>query len=274
MFKYEITNDKPFIINGKYAFTVFPIPVNKTESEILNKKMGTFFTRTITAFDVKNETEWYYIIKDEEEILDNYKGSKRKQIVKGLSNCDVKKIDCNVIKKFGFEIFKKWNEGFGNSYSESDFISQLEYDEKSNNIKIDYFGIYTKEGLLIGYAKNYITDTLKKIAFYETIAYDPAFLEKNINYAVTHEMNKHYLNELKFDFITNGSRNLYHKTNIQDYLISKFNYRKAYCVMDIIYRKDIKILVNLLFPFRKFLRKIEKLDSLLLQEEIRRSFLE
>lgn len=265
---YYFDNHQVFLKHGNYSYNIFPLKCDKKP----NFDFG-YFCRYIDKYDIEKETEWYYVIKEGSEELDNYKSSKKRHIIKGLDNFKVSKIDIETVRKQGYVLFKKWNDSFGNLCNEEEYYEQINYDNKSEQI-IDYFGIFDKENNLVGYSKNYIVTEPRKIAFYETIAYDPNCLLDNINYAVIHEMNKYYLNELKFDFITNGSKNVYHKTNIQDFLISKFNYRKAYCTMKVVYRKDIKILVNLLYPFRKFLKKIEKIDSLLFQEEIRRSFLE
>jgi len=88
-------------------------------------------------------------------------------------------------------------------------------------------------------------------------------------------MNKYYLNERNFLYVNDGSRSLSHNTNIQNYLIEKFHFRKAYCKLNILYRKDIEFLVNLLFPIRKIIYRVDtnlfqKISVLLKHEEIRR----
>jgi len=90
-------------------------------------------------------------------------------------------------------------------------------------------------------------------------------------------MNRYYLNEKNFLYVSDGARSISHQTNIQDFLIEKFKFRKAYCKLNVIYKKDIEILVNTLYPFRELIYKnknnlFQKLSVLLKQEEIRKSY--
>ncbi len=90
-------------------------------------------------------------------------------------------------------------------------------------------------------------------------------------------MNKYYLNEKNFLYVSDGARSLSHQTNIQDFLIRKFRFRKAYCRLHIVYRKDIEFLVNVLYPLKNIIYKsnnkiLQKIGVLLKHEEIRRSY--
>ena len=77
-------------------------------------------------------------------------------------------------------------------------------------------------------------------------------------------------------YICDGERNVLHKTNFHDYLEKYFLFRRAYCRLHIQYRPIIKPFVNLLYPFRKLLKKadrislIHKVNGVLFMEEIRR----
>jgi hypothetical protein len=90
-------------------------------------------------------------------------------------------------------------------------------------------------------------------------------------------MNRYYINEQKFLYVNDGARSISHDTNIQNFLIDKFHFRKAYCKLNIIYRWDIGLIITILYPFRKITTKsgnslFKKIAVLLRQEEIRRSF--
>jgi hypothetical protein len=90
-------------------------------------------------------------------------------------------------------------------------------------------------------------------------------------------MNKYYLDEKEFDYVNDGARNISHETNIQEFLIKKFKFRKAYCKLNIIYNSRIGFLVKSLYPFRSPLKLLNfgpfiKLNILLNQEKIRRSY--
>ena len=40
---------------------------------------------------------------------------------------------------------------------------------------------------------------------------------------------KQYLNENNFRYVNDGAKSMSHDTNIQEFLIKKFKFRKAYC---------------------------------------------
>ena len=90
-------------------------------------------------------------------------------------------------------------------------------------------------------------------------------------------MNEYYLKEMNFDYINDGARSISHETNIQEFLIKKFKFRKAYCKLNVIYNLRIGFLVKLLYSFRLVLKLLNfepftKLNILLDQEKIRRSY--
>ena len=69
-----------------------------------------------------------------------------------------------------------------------------------------------------------------------------------------------------------------HKTNTQQYLIQKFNFRKAFCTLHLEYRSPLKFIVKFLYRFKPVLKFLKwnfifnKIYALLLHEEIKRTF--
>jgi hypothetical protein len=89
-------------------------------------------------------------------------------------------------------------------------------------------------------------------------------------------MNNYYLIDRELKYVTDGTRSISHQTNIQNFLIHKFKFRKAYCCLHIRYQPFFGLLVSCLFPFRKLLLVfnfsfIRNINSILLQEKIRRN---
>jgi len=86
-------------------------------------------------------------------------------------------------------------------------------------------------------------------------------------------MNKTYLDDYKFEYVNDGYRSLMHGTNIQDFLIRKFNFFKAGLSLRITYRPFYGALVKTIYPFRKILSGCDaRLDALLELERIRRNY--
>jgi hypothetical protein len=139
----------------------------------------------------------------------------------------------------------------------------------------DYFAVYENRGYkMIAYSSNRLQNNMVN---YTTIKFHPDYLKLYPSYALFYKMNEYYLNEKKVLYVNDGARSISHQTNIQDFLIQKFNFRKAYCKLNIAYRWDIGLIVKILYPFRQIFNSFDnkifnKIEVLLKQEEIRRSF--
>ena len=90
----------------------------------------------------------------------------------------------------------------------------------------------------------------------KVIKYDPTEMKKYPSYALINELTDYYLNNIKVSYISNGTRSLSHDTNMQELLIKKFKYRKAYCDLNVYFRRDLRILVMILAPFARIIEKI------------------
>jgi len=253
------------------------INLNEAEAKELLKISGAYFVRWASKWDIKQKTEFWYIIKDVEENLEQYSSNKRRQIRKGLKNCIVKKVDNTTIANDGYEVYKSAFLSYKKNY-----LPLLSYEEFKKNIlnatKCDFWAVYEREGgKMIAYSQNIIDDNS---VTYSTIKFHPDYLKLYSSNALFFKMNEYYLNEKKYRYVSDGARSISHDTNIQEYLEYKFNFRKAYCKLHVVYRWDIKIVVNMLYPFRNLIYKLNnklnnkiyhKLAVLLKQEEIRKS---
>ncbi|WP_455961531.1 hypothetical protein [Bacteroides bouchesdurhonensis] len=106
---------------------------------------------------------------------------------------------------------------------------------------------------------------------YSTLKADPAYLNNTYPYyGLIYEMNKYYLKEKGLRFVCDGARSLTEHSHIQSFLINTFCFRKAYCEMEIHYKWWLKKVVNMLYPFRKFI-KHPIVTALMNQEEWSRS---
>ena len=66
-------------------------------------------------------------------------------------------------------------------------------------------------------------------------------------------MNRYYLDERKVMYVNDGARSITNHSNIQPFLIDKFNFRKAYCHLEIKYKWWLEFAVKCLYPFRKII---------------------
>ena len=246
------------------------VSLSETEQSELLKLSKAYFIRWCDEWDRGDGTFWY-VIKDQKEDLSAYKSKVRNQIKKGLRNCDVKRVENSSVAKEGYRVyanaFKKYDTFITPLAQEAFAQSVLESDD-------EFWAVFDHENRMIAYANNIIK---KDVCYYSSMKFDPDFLRLYPSYALIHTMNEHYLNDRGFRYVSDGSRSISHQTNIQDFLMTKFLFRKAFCKLHIAYRYDVNIAVHLLFPFRRFFYHqdssfSQKIATLLKHEEIRRSY--
>lgn len=256
----------------------YPIKLTRNEIKMLIKMTGALFIRWHTDFDCKDETGWWFVIKDGSSSLDELSKKMKNQVKKGLKLSLVKQVNAGLIAQNSYALYKTALQEYGGIVgivSEEAYVSSILRDNNFPDL-IEYFGVFC-EDKLVGYSKNYIQG---EVVSYAVIKFDPAYLSKYISYALIYEMNSYYLNERKMKFVYDGERSLLHESNFQDYLISKFKFRKAYCRLNVVYSRWFGLLIFALYPFKKsivflsnvlhmpFLRKIK---AVLLQEELARN---
>lgn len=264
----------------KYQGTLIPfeapntdIQISKHEAKELNKKHSIYFTRWTSNWDCKEETDFWYVIKDKKEDLADYKSKVRNQIKKALSHCEVEKVDKEFIANNCYNVYLSAFDSYAaltKPMSENDFISDIKNDTE---VGIEYWVVLHKETKqVIAYAKNRIQNNMVN---YAVMKFEPKSMrEYYSSYALIHIMNTYYLE--KYDFVSDGARSVSHDSNIQDFLIQKFQFRKAYCKLHVVFSAKLSFILFFIYPFRKILYKmnkpsaIKKINVLLKHKEISR----
>ncbi len=227
-----------------------------------------YFARWITNFDSKKSTDFWYLIQDKAMSLKDYSANTRNQILRGLKKFHIKQISIKEMSLNAYEIYKKASLEYN---TKNKILSETAF----NNLLIrdfDYWGIYL-EDRLIGFSKNRI---YKDSCDYSTIKVLPEYIKDYPFYALFYSMNLYYLAEKKIKYVTDGARSISHRTNIQQFLLMKFKFRKAYCNLHVKYTWKFGLIVKVLFPFRKIFGFFDfllfrNIFSILFQEEISRN---
>ena len=242
---------------------------DKQANELLSKS-NAYLIRYTNEWD-RGDGEFWYLIKDNFGGLEELKTKYRTQIRKGLKNCIVTRVRKEKIAENGYEVYKSAFDNY------TTILTPMAEDVFKSGIlhsDYDHWAVYTKEGnRLIAYSQVTIIDNICKT----TVAkFDPAYLRLRPSEALFYTINRYYLAEKNFLYVNNGARSISHDTNIQHFLEQKLNFRKSYCKLNIYYRKDIRLIVNTLYPFRYLIWRtkgniLSKLSAILKQENIRRS---
>ncbi len=264
------------------------VNINPTESELkfLMNSYKPYFIRWTNDFDSTRNYPFWYVIKDEKEdtTLKSYPTKIRSEIRRGLRNNKVYKIDSEYeameILPDLYDVYIKAFDRYKNIYitpcSLNNFRNLLKQSFQSGN---ELWIVKNKEdNKICAYCiSNVQAYEGSVVVNYNTIKLHPSYLKYYPAYALVFEMNRYYLNERNVLYLHDGSRSLGHETNIHEWLVKKFKFRKARCKLNIFYRKDIKLLVNKIYPLKKVIYYLEsrsiftkKLAILLKHEEIRR----
>lgn len=247
------------------------------EANNLLKKSKAYFLRWPSDFDCGFATQWWYLIRDKSIDLGEFDSGRRRQIKNGLKKCIVKKVDAEYIAGNGYEVYISAfasYDTFQKPAGREEFYESMM--SRKGNPVFDFWAAFDKaDNNLIGYCMNRLEPDC---CMYSTAKYKPEFLKLYVSHALIYEMTNYYLNELGLKYVYDGARSISHKTNVQNFLIDKLHFRKAFCRLNIVYNPIVKIIVHVLYPFRNIISKInmdaaKKITVLLLQEKIRRSFI-
>lgn len=254
-------------------------PHEKVDEKVLRDKSfwkkhrKALFARYTTNFDCNEKTSWWYVIKDTSFDISMLKSKRRYEINKGNKNFNVIKINASEHIKELYEVtvqaYQSWPERYRPSVTYEEFQKSIcKWQEKI------VYGAYHKEkNCLCGYAmlthyEDYIDfNILRVIPEYEKYAINAAIVYKIVM------DNNEFINN--GGYICDGSRSISHETMFQDYLEKYFEFRKAYCYLNIVYNPIVGFGVKVIYPIRGLLKYfdgisiIHKVNSVLKMEEIR-----
>lgn len=214
-------------------------------------KHGGWMVRNTYDFDQKEESDFWYIIKDSFGGMDELSPSVRRSIRKSLKSFNYRLIEKKLIEEQGYSIMKKAFDNYAvqeitmNKQVFLDFLDH--WDENSH----EFWGIFTKnDDKFVGFSVVRVYDN---VCFYDRLVIDPTY-KKKFSYGFYYKRNEYYFVEKGYKFVTDGTRSITEHSNIQTFLVQKFKYRKAYCKLKIRYKWWFGAIVRVLLPFRKLIR--------------------
>lgn len=233
--------------------------------------------RWTTDFDCGHETCWWYCICDKPFDIHSLKSKRRNVINNAVKYCTVS--ICDPLE-YENELLELYNE-VQNTYAQANrhlsdkssfhrFLKKLHADRE-----IDFYICFLREtNKVAGYA---IVKNKPDFAEFQAQKVNPQYERYQVNAALVKAILDHYADKLSAGYyVCDGSRNINHKTNFQEYLEKYFGFRKAYCTLHIRYRGAMKAAVALLYPLRKILKKfddhkaVHQINGVFLMEEYRR----
>ncbi|MAD54765.1 hypothetical protein [Idiomarina sp. UBA3992] len=233
---------------------------------------GAYLIRWEVNFDEVRFSPWWSIINDSNCDIESLSAKTRAKVRKGYKNYVAEIVPRDVICS---ECYPVYTSAFDRYDTHEYIMGRDEFENAINNLpqETEFWVVRDREtGEPVAFSENYVSDN---VCAYITTWYTPASLKKYSSYFLIQKMTSHYLGRNDIDYVSNGTRNISHDTNAHELLERRFNFRKAYSELNIVYSPLLKILIKVSFPMRKLIERIplssfKKASVLLAQEEIKR----
>ena len=232
-------------------------------------KQGGLMVRNTYDFDCQEETLFWYIIKDRFEGIESLPPRVRNKVRHAFDYFDYRLVSIDTLKEIGYPIIE---ETYADYAIHDRKMNQKVFEEYLNQCQektFDYWGIFDKETQqLVGFCtvalwvrccEYGVTGILSK---YKKGNYYPY-------YGLYQHLNQHYLEEKQFQYVSDSARTITEHSQIQDFLIQNFGFRKAYCQLEVHYKWWMKLAVNVLYPFRKIIT-LPRVKAILNMEAMQR----
>lgn len=227
---------------------------------------GGLIIRNSFDFDCKSETSFWYVIKDSFSGMDELSSKMRNQVKKCFKTMKVEVISGECLIKEGYEVFVSAAYNYRVKAippTREEFEARIK-----NSAENEYWGCFDIEsGKLVAFCMNAVTS---ESCEYRTMKALPEYQKKYAYYGLIYQMNQHYIEERKLKYVNDGGRTITNHSNIQSFLIDKFNFRKAYCRFEITYKWWLGLVVKCLYPFRNMIH-VRQVKALLDMEAMVRN---
>ena len=256
------------LYKGAWIFESDPHLETQLSQQEMNQLLleGGMMVRNSYNFDCKAETSFWYVIKDSFGGLEELSSKMRNQVKKCFKTMRVEKITAECLLQNGYEVFVAATDNYKVKAVPP---TQKEYETRIRNAEENEYWacIDLETEKMVAFCMNKVT---AESCEYRTMKAIPEFQKKYAYYGLIYEMNRYYLEERALKYVNDGARSITNHSNMQPFLIDKFNFRKAYCNFSIHYKRPLSIAVNVLFPFRKCIR-VSKVRALLDMEAMARN---
>ena len=222
----------------------------KAANALLSK--GGLLVRNTYDFDLKEETGFWYVIKDHFGGLDELPATERNRVRKAQQTLRFEIVPSEKVRQEGWPILKATYEDYAvadRKMNEKVFQQYLDHCDERH---FDFWGIFDQDRL-IGFCTVWLwaPDSCE----YGLIGILPEYKHNNTYpyYGLFYRLNEYYLVDKGLRYVADGARSITEHSNIQEELIKKFRFRKAYCHLKVYYNWWMRVAVKVLYPFRKLI---------------------
>ena len=232
-------------------------------------KQGGLMVRNTYNFDCQEETCFWYVIKDHYNGIEELPSRTRNKVRHAFNYFDYQLIPFEMLKEKGFAIIEETYADYPVHDRNMNQEVFSEYLEKCHETLFDYWGIFDKESQqLVGFCTVALWDNCCEYGMTGILSK----FKRNGSYpyyGLYQHLNQHYLKDLHYKYVSDSARTITEHSQIQDFLIQNFNFRKAYCQLAVHYQWWMKLIVKMLYPFRKII-PLQRVKAILNMEAMQR----
>lgn len=231
--------------------------------------------RYTTDWDCKQDTDWWYLIRETPFDIEKLSKNSRKHIRAAFRKVKVEKVDPKEYVDALYECYHQAYLGYKLADNEESYESFKRRCEKSSFLGIEFWAAFALDsGKLVGYMMLGRHEDWVEIY---TSKFHPGYLNLCVSDALYAFVLDYYLNGQHKKYVASGTRSINHVTNTQEYKEHHFGYRKCFCRLHVIYRPRYKLIFKILFLFRGLISilggrftLIHRIAAVLKMEEIAR----
>lgn len=233
-------------------------------SDVL-RRLGGFWLQSTTGFETDVEAgagedqagdRWYAVVCRRHTGIDETKsGNTRSKLRRATKHCDVRRVLAREIAENGYETycaaFSRYRGWSGDLPTKEAFRRSVLSDAPFDDVRHQW-AVYVGDRM-VGFAQVLAWGRLE--ADYTLIKLDPEYLKFYSGYALMYAMNQYYLAEQGFRYVSDGFRSVLHETAVQEFLITKFGFERAYTELNLSFRLPLGGVIAAARPFRKWISK-------------------
>ena len=223
------------------------------------------YIRNIYDFDCAEKTAFWYVVRDKAIEIDDYPSKKdRQQIRRSLKAYDIKKVDIKEMGRVGYQVFYENWLRFPEDHrpkleSKEAFESYLQV-QVARGVEF-WVGYSAETGEAAMWEAVYVTGNMA-VEERERLSY--RYKQHYPTYGLNHVIANYYLQARGVRYVVAGARTATEHSNVQEFLLKKMGFRKAYCKLKVWFRFPFNLIVPCAYPFRKLLPRGSNLRSLLM----------
>ena len=232
-------------------------------------KEGGLLVRNTYHFDCQEETGFWYVIKDRFEGVEALSSRVRNKVKHAFEHFDYRPISIETMREKAYPIVEETFADYPVHDRKMDCEIFKDYLDQCAEQTFDFWGIFDKSnGQLVGFCTVKLWD---KCCEYGITGILTEYKRNGTYpyYGLYHHLNEYYLEKQGFKYVSDSARTITEHSQIQDFLIQNFNFRKAYCQLEVHYCWWMKVAVKMLYPFRKIIT-LPRIKAILNMEAMQR----